>query len=1287
MSSSSFVTVTIDDVEHPFITIKFKRAAPLVSREWTVTFPNTPDLQTLLVQNAMVKILRDGESWHSGRVKGIQQSNDGTSFLVTCKSRGLADLSKLKVPTRVYPMLTPLGTHVVDQLGVQCVREDMVWGAGGWTDTNLSSVSLETTIKIHGANSLKLVAVTGGYVGGSFAGYPIDATPYKHVGMWWYGANTGALVTAIIYCPASTNSTVRFTFNDDFTGWRFKWWRLDRPTSTTGTPNLANCETFYITLSNCAGTFYMDVPQLFNDLAIGEIQDGAKVGMEYGSDDSGSYYRTQALQEIQFVSGYELYIHPDGYVNYKTQCGTDRTATVVFDFKGQLLEWIVPNKTSSDHVVERVEVIGAGNLETMVFGRGGSSSTTVPTKTIAHKSLVTDGACTSAAAALYDDFSRATIQWGKFEARMGNTWNSGVPFDYLDKVTILDTDKGIYITDARILELDVTVTSTGVEKCDVTYATLTHVGNAEYTVDVLEGTVDDLVGRNREFAKVDQRIGETISTQNLTLYAKLNEAAGTVAIDQTSNRYHGLMSGVDWIPSAVGKVAEMGLNDYIDFGTALTFAGTSNLSVGCFLNIESGNLGTVGNIFSKVGQIRLFWDGVTNAKRFGFAVTIGSTEYILYTDTNSAPTDTRLAVDATYDGAYTCIYINGVLAAKEARTGNLAASSDPIRVGKNSVASTSLYASIAELSVYKRTLSQIEIKDKYLYPSSVNVPAETVTDIIMNGLDKGVSSIVRLNGAVAECIDGNSGKVLNSSATHYTVIDYAWQRGGNCLIKKGTYLTAARILPYSNLDVTFENGVIFKWNSAGAGTVFGNNGTAGQLIDFHMHGSLTVDGNGVASTYGVDLDCFHDCSFDFRIINCTNALWIRETQTGTDADGFPWNTYEADFKRVRIHNCTNGIRFIGTASGKEITLLDFHKVRITNLTGKGIAFGGWASGISFHGMTWIALSAAGAQGVIWNDSATPTANVGDYDNSFEDLKVDPFGVANHSTTVLMKLNYTKGAVVKRFFYSNSARGQFLGTIKSVDASCISYDIQMTEGGTDVDPEESGLLIAHYKQGYRHLDVIARNIALLGDQNDTSVAASVSINDWYDKRGAQLLLRSNSTRVRATGHSHLTGSGVSAVHVDVGGAGYTVAPVVYLIGDGSGATAHAHITGGVVTSIDVDTAGTGYTFAPYVLIYKPTGGTNYEFGMSMSSDGITRLNPPSTMITKLPSSTNWRIDDNANNQKFVINDSGVCQAVQFQPTDATYGFLASDGSRGIAGTWAVAAITTLTFKNGLLVGIT
>lgn len=76
---------------------------------------------------------------------------------------------------------------------------------------------------------------------------------------------------------------------------------------------------------------------------------------------------------------------------------------------------------------------------------------------------------------------------------------------------------------------------------------------------------------------------------------------------------------------------------------------------------------------------------------------------------------------------------------------------------------------------------------------------------------------------------------------------------------------------------------------------------------------------------------------------------------------------------------------------------------------------------------------------------------------------------------------------------------------------------------------------------------------------------------------------------ATSTGNLESSGIlNAVDVDRGGSGYTVAPLVFSGGGGSGAAATAIMDAGVIVGVNVTSSGTGYTSAPTLTIVGGDG---------------------------------------------------------------------------------------------------
>ncbi len=65
---------------------------------------------------------------------------------------------------------------------------------------------------------------------------------------------------------------------------------------------------------------------------------------------------------------------------------------------------------------------------------------------------------------------------------------------------------------------------------------------------------------------------------------------------------------------------------------------------------------------------------------------------------------------ATYDGTTLRLYVNGLVVMSAPFTGNLATSTDPLRIGGNSVYGEYFTGVIDEVRIYSRTLSAAEIR-------------------------------------------------------------------------------------------------------------------------------------------------------------------------------------------------------------------------------------------------------------------------------------------------------------------------------------------------------------------------------------------------------------------------------------------------------------------------------------------------------------------------------------------------------------------------------------------------
>jgi len=336
------------------------------------------------------------------------------------------------------------------------------------------------------------------------------------------------------------------------------------------------------------------------------------------------------------------------------------------------------------------------------------------------------------------------------------------------------------------------------------------------------------------------------------------------------------------------------------------------------------------------------------------------------------------------------------------------------------------------------------------------------------------------------------------------VLQHCLNAGGLTYLRNSCTTLDAAIDLKNNSGIDAEVGTTLTYTGAATTKVFSN--VTPKLRNFHMNG-LTLDINNVANVYPFFLDSAQRCSFrNLRVLNSHDkpVFTIHASETPNPPET---NTAFLLFDHIFLDNVYGAFEWQGSASGSEITLCKMQNIWADNVHVKGIAFKGYASGI--HGDTiWIDLDTAGATGVAWNDTATPTVYAADYDNSFVNLKIDALaGTSNHATTTFLKFNATKANVVRVFFHSPVAN-DFLGITVGTISETISYLVEDTEGGPDNWAAMSDLYPRIYQKGYAYGSPIFDNIALYGAKGGSQ--AYVSLNDLYSSGiSPQILMRTNS----------------------------------------------------------------------------------------------------------------------------------------------------------------------------------
>ena len=212
-------------------------------------------------------------------------------------------------------------------------------------------------------------------------------------------------------------------------------------------------------------------------------------------------------------------------------------------------------------------------------------------------------------------------------------------------------------------------------------------------------------------AGLTANITAPVPVPGLVAAYSFDEGSGTTISDASGNGNNGTISGTTWTTS--GK-----------YGKALVFNGTStllNINNSATLQLSSAmtleawvNPSTVSNVWRDViykGDDNYYLEGTSgNGRVPAMGGTFGTSDVVLYgTGPLSASTWTHLA--ATYDGATTRLYVNGVQAASQAQTGAIKNSTNPLQIGGDSIYGQFFQGTIDEVRVYNVALTAAQIQN------------------------------------------------------------------------------------------------------------------------------------------------------------------------------------------------------------------------------------------------------------------------------------------------------------------------------------------------------------------------------------------------------------------------------------------------------------------------------------------------------------------------------------------------------------------------------------------------
>lgn len=230
--------------------------------------------------------------------------------------------------------------------------------------------------------------------------------------------------------------------------------------------------------------------------------------------------------------------------------------------------------------------------------------------------------------------------------------------------------------------------------------------------------------------------------------------------------------------------------------------------------------------------------------------------------------------------------------------------------------------------------------------------------------------------------------------------------GKPVLIPSGTTLQIASTVTLRNdTSILIDPGAMIQWAGSNGGTMFTTT-TAVPTRRTGILGGGQIDPGSAGIVY--DLHSVQESKFGVSLIKAGTATLIvcklyADAAAGTGGVESSRNSVYNEIS-INADTCGQVLELSGVDATKIVTLNQFPYIYCGDCRVKGNRHVQWCDNNEF-GFVRITLTAAGAQGVIFNDSATPAADVAVYGDHYKTLAIDSFGSLGARKGVV--LNWTK----------------------------------------------------------------------------------------------------------------------------------------------------------------------------------------------------------------------------------------------------------------------------------------